>query len=45
MPLTVGEAAPNIAVPSSWGDMFNLSEAIKEHAVVLTSFFFAFTGG
>ena len=45
MPLIVGETAPDITVPSSWGDMFTLSEAIKEHSVVLTFFFFAFTGG
>lgn len=45
MPLTVGELAPDISVPSSWGETFTLSEAVKEHIVVLTSFFFAFTGG
>ncbi len=45
MPLTVGQTAPEITVPSSWGDTFTLSEATKEHAVVLTFFFFAFTGG
>ncbi len=45
MPLTVGELAPEISVPSSWGDTFALSEATKDHAVVLTFYFFAFTGG
>ncbi len=45
MPLKVGELAPEISVPSSWGDTFTLSEAIKDHAVVLTFYFFAFTGG
>ncbi len=45
MPLTIGEMAPEFSVPSSWGDTFTLSEAIKEHTVVLSSYFFAFTGG
>jgi peroxiredoxin len=45
MPLTVGEPAPDFTVPSSWGDTFTMSEAIKDHAVVLTFYFFAFTGG
>ncbi len=45
MPLTVEEMAPEFSVPSSWGDTFTLSEAIKEHSVVLSFYFFAFTGG
>jgi len=45
MALTVGELAPEISVPSSWGNTFTLSEAVKENVVVLTFYFFAFTGG
>jgi hypothetical protein len=45
MALTVGELAPEISVPSSWGSTFTLSEAVKENVVVLTFYFFAFTGG
>jgi len=45
MPLTTGEMAPEISVPSSWGDTFTLSEAIKENTIVISSYFFAFTGG
>lgn len=45
MPLTVGEVAPDFSVPSSWGETVTLSEAVKEHVVVLTFFVFAFTGG
>lgn len=45
MPRRVGEIAPEFSVPSSWGDIITLSEAVKEHSVVLTFFFFAFTGG
>ncbi len=45
MPLTVGEPAPEFSVPSSWGETVTLSEAIKQNCVVLTFFFFAFTGG
>jgi peroxiredoxin len=45
MPLTIGEPVPDFSVPSSWGDTFTLSEALKENLVVLTFYFFAFTGG
>ncbi len=45
MALPVGELAPEISVPSSWGNTFTLSEAVKENVVVLTFYFFAFTGG
>jgi peroxiredoxin len=45
MSLIVGAPVPDFSVPSSWGDTFTLSEALKEHIVVLTFYFFAFTGG
>jgi peroxiredoxin len=42
---SIGDPAPDVRVPSSWGDVFTLSEAVKEHNVVLSFYFFAFTGG
>jgi peroxiredoxin len=45
MAFTEGDLAPEISVPNSWGDTFTLSEAVKENVVVLTFYFFAFTGG
>ena len=45
MTLTIGELAPEVSVPTSWGDTFTLSEAVNENIVVLTFYFFAFTGG
>jgi len=45
MAFSVGDPAPEISVPTSWGDTFTISEAVKENIVVLTFYFFAFTGG
>jgi len=45
MAFTIGDLVPEVSAPTSWGDTFTLSEAIKENIVVLTFYFFAFTGG
>ena len=43
--LSVGDRAPDFALPSSGGAVVRLSEAVRQGPVVLHFFPFAFTGG
>ncbi len=45
MAAEVGQRAPDFTLPSASGEEVTLSQALREHVVVLAFYHFAFTGG
>lgn len=45
MAIQVGQKVPDLTLPNTAGEKIALSEVLKEKAVVLGFYHFAFTGG